>query len=224
MFSDDADIIRPGRLTLRTATPRPTRAMSMVGPEADLALVGASSMTSAGTMPASNGLPDVASLMRFGVVPKKMSSVWPAACSNCGRRSPTRRVMPATGQNSERASFCHDTPTSGTASRLGRRSRPRNRPGPGYAMASSPAIWGARVLAMNETDLCFTPATELVDAICAKENCRPSRSRGGAEAHRAAGAEAQCVRPSGSRGGDGRRLGGGPRWPRASRWAALACQ
>src|SRR6185437_11295910 len=34
--------------------------------------------------PTSNGLPDVASFMRFGVVPKKISSLWPEACSNCG--------------------------------------------------------------------------------------------------------------------------------------------
>ena len=77
----------------RTATPRPTRATSSVGPAANRARAAASCITSAGTTPRSNGLADVASLIRFGVVPKKISSLWPEACSNFGFSSPHTAVI-----------------------------------------------------------------------------------------------------------------------------------
>ena len=47
----------------RTATPRPTRAMSTVGPGANFARAAVSCITSIGTIPTSNGLREVADLV-----------------------------------------------------------------------------------------------------------------------------------------------------------------
>src|SRR4051794_325054 len=77
----------------RTATPKPTRAMSTVGPDAKLARAAVSCITSTGTIPMSNRLPEVASLIKLGVVPKKISSLCPEACSNFGLSSPQTALM-----------------------------------------------------------------------------------------------------------------------------------
>jgi len=75
----------------RTATPRPTRAISVVGPATNLACAPVSLNTSCGTTPASNGLPPVACLISSGVVPKKNVSLWPVARS---KRGPSSRIGP----------------------------------------------------------------------------------------------------------------------------------
>src|ERR1700694_3245789 len=54
----------------RTATPRPTRAMSVVGSAANLARAAVSFITSTGTTPRSNGPPLRASLISSGGGPK----------------------------------------------------------------------------------------------------------------------------------------------------------
>ena len=67
--------------------------MSSVGPAAKCDRAAASLITSTGTTPTSNGLSEVASLIRFGVVPKKISSLWPEVCSNFGLRPAHTAVM-----------------------------------------------------------------------------------------------------------------------------------
>ena len=67
--------------------------MLVVGPDANRTRAGASFITSTGTMPRSNGPPVVASLISSGVVPKRKTSLWPEALSNCVASSPKGPVM-----------------------------------------------------------------------------------------------------------------------------------
>jgi len=77
----------------RTATPRPTRAMSVVAPDAHRACAAASLNTSRGTTARSNGPPVVTSLISSGVVPKRKTSLWPDAVSNCALSSLNGPIM-----------------------------------------------------------------------------------------------------------------------------------
>src|SRR4051812_27030005 len=78
----------------RTATPKPTRAMSVVGPGAKRAFAAASANTSRGVTPRSNGAPDVASLIKSGVAPYWTATLYPLALSNCGMSSFSGPAMP----------------------------------------------------------------------------------------------------------------------------------
>ena len=61
---------------------------------------------------------------------------------------------------------------------------------------------------MNETDLCYMPATELADAIRAKKLSAVEITSAVLESHQETGAEAQRLRLSGGRGSDGRGASG----------------
>src|SRR5882757_1057906 len=65
----------------------------MVGPAAKWARAAASFMTSTGTTPRSNGVPEVAALIRLGVESKTIVSLWPVACSKRGLSSFKLTVM-----------------------------------------------------------------------------------------------------------------------------------
>ena len=77
----------------RTATPRPTRAMLVVGSGRELRLSGGVLQHLPRTTPRSNGPPVVASLISSGVVPKRKTSLWPDVLSNCAASSRNGPVM-----------------------------------------------------------------------------------------------------------------------------------
>jgi hypothetical protein len=73
---------------------RDQRAMSVVGPATSCDCAAASLNTSRGTTARSNGSPLVANLISSGVVPKRKTSLWPEALSNCAPSSFSGAVMP----------------------------------------------------------------------------------------------------------------------------------
>src|SRR3954466_13041810 len=73
---------------------RDQRAMSVVGPATSCDCAAASLNNSRGTTARSNGSPLVANLISSGVVPKRKTSLWPEALSNCAPSSFSGAVMP----------------------------------------------------------------------------------------------------------------------------------